>query len=289
MNKACTGNIIWLASYPKSGNTWTRIFLHTLKTGSPLESLSEIESTNGISSSRNQIDRYLGADSMDLSFGDIRKLKQQIFIKWSNKIQEPAIVKTHEKPFAFGQKIIPHEATKKVILIVRNPFDMIASYANHMGTSLNKSVRAICSDVNMLAASRKKGLDQVEQHIGSWSSYINEWQNTFGQNVFLIKYEELKKAPFNTFKNLVKFLNWKHSDDEIQTAIKNSDFQKIKVLENDAGFGEKSSKSQLFFRTGKSGGWRTELTKEMTETLIDKNYNKLLELKYIDKERNIII
>lgn len=287
--KKCSGNIIWLASYPKSGNTWTRIFLHALKSGEPLAHLAELDSTEGISSSRDIASEWLGVDSMDLPLKDIRKLRREIFIKYSDSLQSTVIKKTHEKPFAHGMRIIPHEATKKVILIIRNPFDMIGSYANHMNVSINRACKLICSEFNTLAANDKAGLSQLDQHLASWGTYNQEWLNVFGDEVFVMKYESLKQAPFQTFKSLVRFLEWDYSDEQIKMAVQNSEFKKLQSIETVRGFAEKPLGAQNFFRKGKLGGWRDEISQEMADTIVDKHYDQLLKLEYIDKDRNILV
>ena len=118
---------IWLVSYPKSGNTWVRLFLHALQNNASLESLNKIDSTNGIASSRFIAEEYLGIETSELPDYDIQKLRPQIFTKWAENIKDEAIVKVHDAAFHHGVFTFPKEVTKNVILIVRNPFDMAAS------------------------------------------------------------------------------------------------------------------------------------------------------------------
>ena len=118
---------IWLVSYPKSGNTWVRLFLHALQNNASLESLNKIDSTNGIASSRFIADEYLGVESSELPDKIIQTLRPQIFVKWAENLQDDAIVKVHDAAFHNGTFTFPKEVTKNIILIVRNPFDMAAS------------------------------------------------------------------------------------------------------------------------------------------------------------------
>lgn len=284
-----SGKIIWLASYPKSGNTWTRLFLHALKTGAPIKSFDKIESTNGIGSNRSLFDDYLGIESDELNRRTLQSLRSEVYLEWSNFIKEPIIVKSHDTPFFEGIRIIPEACTRKVVLIVRNPFDMVASYANHMGISIDMAVYSLCDDTTKLAKSKKKYTSQVTQHTGSWSSYYWNWVNAFRSNVHVLKYEDLKQDPFTTFKSLVNYLEWDYSDDEILKAIDNSDFKKLKKVEETKGFKEASKKGNSFFRSGKSGNWKNEISQEHAKQLVDKHYTVLLELGYINVEGNILV
>lgn len=283
------GNIIWLASYPKSGNTWTRLFLQALQTGEPLSTLDKIDSTDGIGSSRAIVDYYLGIDSTEMNQTKLLQYRSQINKLWSDEMEQPTIIKTHDTPFHRGVKIIGKAETKKVILIVRNPFDLTASYANHMSCSIEQAIIALCDKGNRIAKTKTKYPLQVCQHIGSWSSYYNDWKNAFGKDVFVLKYEDLKSDPVLHFSQLVEFLEWDYSSEQIKLAVFNSDFMKLKELEQLGGFKEAPKKGKAFFRSGKAGNWKNEITKEQAEILIDGHYSTLLELAYIDENRNILV
>jgi hypothetical protein len=284
-----TGNIIWLASYPKSGNTWTRMFLHALMTGSPIESFDKIESSTSISSSRMMIDKYLGLDCIDMYQESVHKLRPEIFKLLSDDFTKPTIIKSHDTPFYGSTRIITGASTNKIILVMRNPFDMVASYANHMNISIEDSVNSLCSTRTRIAKSKRKYTAQIAQHIGSWGSYYMDWKNCFRDQVYVIKYEDLKVDPFLNFKGLVEYLDWDHSDEEIKMAIDHSDFKKLKAVEQKNGFIEAPRHDHNFFRAGKSGNWRNEISEEQAQKLVDRHYSVLLELNYIDIKGNILV
>lgn len=285
----CTGNIIWLASYPKSGNTWTRLFLHALKSGKAIESFDSIVSTEGIGSNRILFDHYLGVDSDEMGLNEVNMIRAKVYEFWSAVQLSPIILKTHDTPFHKGIRIISEASTKKVILIVRNPFDMVASYANHMSIDLEKSIYSLNNDANEIAKTKIKYASQLSQHIGSWSSYYLDWKNAFRDNILVVKYEDLKSNPFESFKALVEYLDWKYTDEEIQKAIEHSDFKKVKAVEEEKGFMEAPKKIKTFFRSGKSGNWRNEISEEQAEELVNKHYSTLLELGYVDSEGSILV
>lgn len=284
-----TGNIIWLASYPKSGNTWTRLFLHALINGKPIESFDSIDSTNGIGSSRELFDYHLGADSSEMGELSVNKLRAKVYEFCSADQLKPIILKSHDTPFHKGIRIITASATKKVVLIVRNPFDIVASYANHMSIDNESALNALNREDVVLAKSKKKYQNQLSQHIGSWSSHYLNWMNAFRNNILVLKYEDLKCNPFESFKKLVGYLEWEYSDVQILKAIEHSSFNKVKAVEQEKGFREAPKNISSFFRSGKSGNWRNEITEDQAEVLVDKHFKTLLELDYIDSEGNILV
>ena len=282
--------IIWLASYPKSGNTWVRIFLHALHKGSDdIDDLESIEATNGIASARGMMDEQLGIDSSELPDYDIQKLRPLIYKQLAKESDKDLIIKTHDAAFHGGIMTFPKDATKKVILIVRNPFDMVASYANHMSCSIEHAVLSLCNGKSTLAKSKRKFGSQIQQYMGSWSDFYNSWKNTYREEVVVIKYEDLKQNGFQTFKKIVSAIGWEKTDEQIQKAIDAVDFNKLKKMETEKGFKERPDKTESFFRSGQLGGWKNEISKEQANYLLDRHFYTLLELKYIDNEGNILI
>lgn len=282
--------IIWLTSYPKSGNTWMRLFLHALHTGSSeLQNLDEIEATNGIASSRALIDNNLGVYTSDMPDLDVQKLRGEAYKYWSSTLTEEVIVKVHDAAFHRGIITFPKEVTKKVIFIVRNPFDMVASYANHMGCDIPSAVWMLCDGENALAKSKRKLGSQVTQYMGSWSDYYNSWKNLYREEMIVIRYEDMKHNALNTFRKVVDVLRWNKSDEDILKALEASKFDKLKNLESDKGFKEKPTKTKEFFRKGQTGGWRNEITAEQAQLLVDRHFYTLLELGYIDVKGEILV
>ena len=282
--------IIWLTSYPKSGNTWMRLFLQALHTGgSELENLEEIEATNGIASSRALIDSNLGVYTSDMPDIEVQRLRGEAYRFWSSQLTEDVIVKVHDAAFHRGVITFPKEVTKKVIFIVRNPFDMVASYANHMGCDIETSVMMLCDGNNTLAKSKKSLSTQVAQYMGSWSDFYNSWKNLYRVDMVVIRYEDMKHDSLNTFRKVVNALELNKTDEEIQKAIEATKFDKVKKVEQEKGFKEKPTKTKEFFRKGQTGGWRTEITEEQAQILVDRHFYTLLELGYIDDKGKILV
>ncbi|MFZ9847237.1 MAG: sulfotransferase domain-containing protein [Flavobacteriales bacterium] len=282
--------IIWLTSYPKSGNTWMRLFLHALHTGSSeLQNLDEIEATNGIASSRALIDSNLGVYTSDMPDLDVQKARSEAYKYWSSTLKEDVIVKVHDAAFHRGIITFPREVTRKVIFIVRNPFDVVDSYANHMGCDIKAAVWMLCDGNNMLAKSKGRLTSQVAQYMGSWSDFYNSWKNLYRDDMLVVRFEDMKHDSLNTFRKVVDTLGWVKTDDDILKAIEASKFDKVKSLESNKGFREKPPKTEAFFRKGQTGGWSNEISAEQAQILVDRHFYTLLELGYIDKNGKILV
>jgi aryl sulfotransferase len=279
---------IWLASYPKSGNTWTRIFLSSLLSDKDPD-LNNLK-TDGIISSRNIIDGTLGIDTGDIPERLFNKYRSELYHKWAeSKNKEFLLTKVHDACHNRGILYFPPKITRGVIYIIRNPFDMAASLANHNGTTISKSVKNLCDNSVCLANNHKKLNNQISQFMGSWSYHVESWTNIHRKNILVVRYEDMLNNGLETFKKIVSYLELDYTDEQIQKAIENSSFNKLKEKENQFTFKEKPAKAESFFRSGKVGGWRNEITKEEAQMIIDFNYDKLLKYNYIDQNGNILV
>ena len=280
--------IIWLASYPKSGNTWMRLFLTALQKDTDF-GINEIE-TDGIISSRNIIDSTLGINSAELHENDFLKYRSELYDKWANtKTKETLFIKVHDACTLKGNILFPPKITKGTIYILRNPFDMVASTANHQSMSINKAVQFLCNNKAELAQSKYNLNQQISQHLGTWSEHIISWTNVHRNNMLLIRYEDLLHNSLETFTKVVNYLELNYSQEKIIRAIDQVSFDKIQEKEKKEKFKETPKKTELFFRSGKSGGWRNEITQDQANYIVDCNYESLLKYGYINENGDILV
>jgi len=279
---------IWLASYPKSGNTWTRLFFTALL--KETVNINEIQ-TDGIISARNIIDSQLGIDSSDLTEKDFLKYRARMYHSWceSQVQKEYLLMKVHDACVREGYVLFPPEITRGTVYILRNPFDMVASSANHHNVSNEKAVRMICSNSHTLAGTGKKLNTQVSQYLGTWSYHLQSWENVHRDNMLVIRYEDMKSQPMETFSKLVNYVGLDYTSDQILRAIDEVSFSKIQQQEKEKAFKEAPKNTKQFFRSGKVGGWRDEITEDQIKLIIDTNYQSLLKHGYISKEGDVLV
>lgn len=277
--------ILWLASYPKSGNTWLRAFLANLFTNArqPVDinklphfafaeyRLEFYERLAG--KSRDQLD--------DKALNQLRPAVQK-YLATSNQGQT-VMVKTHAAmAFQDGIPTILPEATSGAVYVVRNPLDVTVSYAHHVGIDYDRAVEAMGLSTNMLATSG----DFCFQLLGSWSDHVRSWVDAGkkGLPLHVVRYEDLHRQPEKAFGGIVKFLKLPKNDERLSRAIQNASFRELKKQEDATGFIEKSKKADRFFRKGEIGGWRDELNADQVAKIIDAHRAVMQEFDYLTRE-----
>jgi hypothetical protein len=285
------GNILWLASYPKSGNTWFRIFLSNLFGEEEAVDINKITSTNGIASVRSTFDEICGLEASDLSFEEIDNLRPKLYRIISGEAKKTIFIKVHDA-YTFlenSNPMFPPNATKGVIYIIRNPFDVAVSYANHSSCSIQKCIGMMCEDKHGLNDKSHKLTNQLRQKLLTWSNHVNSWTKAAtGHNVHIMRYEDMKLAPLETFTAAVKFSGLNFEQDAILKAIQNSSFEKLQKQEKEKGFKERSDKAEVFFRKGQIGSWREELNKEQVNQIIKDHAEVMKKYGYLTQDGKIV-
>lgn len=277
------GKAVWLVSYPKSGNTWFRCFLSALFTGEV--NLSKL-STDGIFSSRGIFDNNFGINSRLLTENEVNNALPHIFTHFIGSAEKLLFIKVHDayQKNELNKDIFPKKVTHKVIYLVRNPLDIVASFANHNNSTIDKTIQLMNSSEGTLGRSRNIKLNtnnQFGQFMGSWSDHYMSWTSQKKLDVKVIKYEDMLANSFYTFKESVKHMGIECSDSRIKKAIKLSSFSKLSKSEQKHGFKEKNAKSEVFFRSGKKGGFVDELSKIQINNILQKHSKVMKKLKYI--------
>ena len=270
-------NIVWLASYPKSGNTWFRVLLSNLFSGSSQAvHINDLTETT-ISSNRTIIDSYLGIHSSELTAEEIDKLRPQVFRSFSDEKEGTAYIKTHEAwtVNSKGNPIFPEEITKGVVYIIRNPLDIAISFSHHNNETIDNTISILNDDHSKLCEEKDKLYIQTQQLLRSWSNHVNSWIQDSKLPVHIIRYEDMLDDPFYSFKSAIEFLNLQYKDEEIWNAIANSSFDTLKAMETKDGFKERGMYSEAFFRKGKSDDWESGLTSSQTREIV-LHHNKIM-------------
>ncbi|EDM69422.1 sulfotransferase [Roseobacter sp. AzwK-3b] len=174
------------------------------------------------------------------------------------------LVKTHNiAGDVGGVTLIPRELTRSVVYIVRNPLDMVISYANHFGLEKAAAVDAIGRSDNVVMGDDAS----VIQFLGSWSEHVQSWAKGVDKNTLIIRYEDMLENPTATFTDLLQHLGVPVHSGRLQRAIKFSQFDELAKQEASVGFGEKSAYADRFFGAGKSGRWRDELSDDLVKQI----------------------
>jgi aryl sulfotransferase len=260
-------NLIWLASYPKSGNTWLRAFLSNLSftTDKPV-SISQMTPKYWANDKR-LIEKYADFEPSELTDKEIFKLRPEIYKQHSIASPNFPYLKIHDALHNNENNIpiIPLECTYKVVYLVRNPLDIAVSLAHHQQQSFDKTIEFMSDLKAVLGKDSYQYNPNSLEVLLSWTEHVKSWLNS-DTDLLLVKYEEMQQDPLKTFSKLAKFLELDYTVDAIKKAIAFSDFMILKEEESKVGFGNKNLKSNSsFFRAGKLGSGREELTLEQIE------------------------
>ena len=255
--------IIWLASYPKSGNTWLRMFLKSyfLKPNEKFSLGGSINDTFKPQSFPDQ--KILDHLKIDYSkFSDIAK-NWEAMQDYINLNKRTNYVKTHSAMCSVGSyKFTSLRNTKGGIYMVRDPRDVIVSLSDHMGINHEQTFHHMSSSLNFEYPS--SGDKRYEKSLmGTWSDHYKSWKNFKSCKILIIKYEDMVLDEINTFTKVINYLNEiddvEFDSNKLAKALKQTQFQELQKLEKAEGFEEKG-KGNFFFRKGKIGSWKDEVS-----------------------------
>lgn len=277
--------IVWLASYPKSGNTWFRTFLTNYLRDA--EAPADINDLDGgpIASARHPFDEAVGYDSGEMTFDEIDALRPEVYRQWARESTGTKYCKVHDAYTLLpdGRPLIPSDATACALYFVRNPLDVCVSFAHHSGHDrFDRMIRAMGDPEYSFCATDATETNQLRQKLLSWSGHFLSWADTPALRVHVMRYEDMKAKPEETFGAAVRFAGLPEDPARLKKALAFSHFDELQKQEKSAGFGEKMPRAKSFFRRGETGSWRDSLTPEHTAKIIGDHRDVMRRLGYLD-------
>ena len=282
--------IIYLASYPKSGNTWFRVFLTNLRgeEDGPAQ-INRLDSTP-IASARGIFDDETGIEASDLTMNEIDRLRPEVYEQLAAAADETLFMKVHDAYTANDKNIplFPEKATAGVIYIIRNPLDVVISFADHSGWDYDKAISRMDDEKSAFCAKPKRLHNQLRQTLLSWSSHVKSWTEQSFFPVCVLRYEDMKQNSVETFEKAVQFSGLEYGREEILKALELSSFEELRRQEKEDGFKEKSPSSDMFFRKGEVGAWREELSEAQARRIIDHHRIVMQRFGYLDTNDEVV-
>ncbi|MDH0895944.1 MULTISPECIES: sulfotransferase domain-containing protein [unclassified Pseudomonas] len=276
--------IYWLASYPKSGNTWLRAFLcNLLADGDEPADINALH-TGGIASSRAWLDEALGIDSADLTAEEIEALRPAAY-RWQRHLGKVAYLKIHDAYHldGHGEPLVSHEGTLGALYIVRNPLDVAPSVADHFGIGLDEAIDRMADSQWVLGRSEHRLKQQVQQRLLSWSEHVLSWVDAAGLRCHAMRYEDMQRDALATFTAAARFLHLPDDPQRVGKAIRFSDFAELQRQEHERGFRERSPRAARFFRQGRIGDWRERLTPGQIRRIVTRHAEVMRRFGYLDE------
>jgi Sulfotransferase domain len=273
------GGIIWLASYPKSGNTWTRTFIHNLflDPDKPVD-INAIGSMTIGDGSKTTYEKIGGKPFDAFTPEEVAALTPKVHRAYTNTHPDSVFVKTHSVVGSLHNvPLITMEYTVGAIYIIRNPLDVVISLSDHYGYTLDEGIEMMNRSRPVAIPSKAK----IPQIYGSWSAHVGSWHQMKGVPMMTMRYEDMLKRPTKVFGTLAKFLGLNPPRKRLEKAIKFSSFKILKKQEEAKGFKEKSAKNDRFFRVGKTGQWKEVLTDDQVKRIVDCHHGLMKEFGYL--------
>jgi aryl sulfotransferase len=284
------GNIYWLASYPKSGNTWMRLLLtnYLRNTDQP----ADINSLDGgpIASARQAFDDHVGLEASDLTQDEIERYRPFVYEQMSEQASEALFLKVHDAftYTRFGYPLISKTATAGVIYMLRNPLDVAVSFAHHSASTVERMVRKMGEADFAFLDNPHQLYNQLVQRLLTWSGHVLSWVDEPGLRLLVVRYEDLQADTAAAFTGVLRFCGLDIDPPRLEKAVRFSQFEQAQKQEAEYGFGEKMPGAESFFRRGQVGSWRDELNPELAQKLIADHARVMQRFGYLDEKGELI-
>jgi len=279
--------ILWLASYPKSGNTWIRSLLSAYLFSSDGNfNFKLLNNIKQFSSEQGMLNNNLSS-------------QEKIYKNWIpaqekiNQNNEIHILKTHNALCNInGYNFTNKFNTIGVVYIVRDPRNLIISISNHYNLSQEEAYDFIINKKKIIFPKILKESNDYNKNdfnfLSDWSGHYKSWKDINFCPIKVIKYEDIIKNDHEVFMSTLKFTSkfFKINIDEkkINNVLSSTSFEKLREMENKHGFEESvvsshNNKKNKFFNLGKNNNW-----KKLLDNKIQKKVEKIFEKEMIELE-----
>ena len=279
--------IIWLASYPKSGNTWVRSIISTLLYSNDGNFNFELIKKVSQFPEKKYFKEFID------DFGNFNKIKEswilaQDTINLDNQIK---ILKTHQGKYNVGKDSFTNDRnTLATIYIVRDPRTLVSSISNHYTLTLDEAFNFLITP--QIIGNSKRWEDKetgMKCLLGKWNDHYRSWTRD-KSNLLLIKYEDLIKNPENELEKIInflkKYLNVETNKNKNKKILETTSFKSLKEMEQKSLFKEnvlnkKDDSKVNFFHLGPANNWKDNLDEDVKNKIEKNFYQEMAELEYL--------
>jgi aryl sulfotransferase len=275
-------HLVWLASYPKSGNTWMRAFLTAYLAGPGADlDVNELDASLH-AASRPLFDRVVGYPASDLTAEEIDDLRPDVYRAVDDEAAGPLFLKVHDawRRNRSGAAVFPADASRVAIVIVRNPLSVAPSMAHHSGLTIDQAIDRM-NDPHATLADQAGHLDpQLPQPMGTWGQQVASWLDQDQIPTHLVHYEHLRTDPRDQFARVLAACGIDPDPAGVDDALERTRFERLQAAEREGGFRERPLGSAGFFRSGTVDGWRAELSTDQVARIAGDHRDVMRRLGY---------
>lgn len=263
------GQIVWIASYPRSGNTWVRYFLMVLigvlRGESAPPDINKLYRFSTWDALNIWWVKRLGGLPSDASKDAVAAGRVAVHQEIAAEGPPISFVKTHSfLGRTRGHPTINDKVTLGAVYLVRNPLDVAVSSARYLNLPLATAVERM----------NRRGYETFNQGAGvyepygSWSENVESWTGRGLKSVLALRYEDLLATPEEAFGRLARHIGIKASPEQLAAAIERSAFARLAEQEREKSFIERPPSARRFFESGRAGQWQDALPTELAEQLV---------------------
>lgn len=276
--------IIWIASYPKSGNTWLRSLISSYYFSKDKFNLSDLKTIPNFS-----VNDFINDNLIIQNGVDVAKQWLNVQREINKNYKKTLFFKTHNACVAINNNLFTDSNnTAGCIYVVRDPRNVITSYKNFEKKTYEEILYHMKNKEAYLF-SQKKGEYKSYEFIGSWADNYNSWfHNKLGVPICLIKYEDLVKDTLGELRKIIDFIanvqnikNYSFNIEKAERVVVDASFENLSKMERDGDFNEARS-NQKFFNMGERNNWQKLLPVSIKKNIEQCFYSEMKELNYLN-------
>ena len=275
----------WLASYPKSGNTFLRLLLEAYKCNG-LPDINHMTVSHGDAG----LPLMQGVSPLpvnELGFRGEALLRPAALLHLYARLTNPVITKTHWANLSPKDlpPFIPKDFTRKAVYVVRDPRDIFSSLSDYFGFAHKATVEAMRSKEFILGG-EQSGASRCM--VSTWSNHVSSWVGEKDFPVHVVKYEDMVESPERELREVIEFMDigWDIDESRLSVAADSVAISKMRRAEKESGFRENRGRGESFFNEGGSR-WRHELGPKWIKQIEEDHGEVMRLLGYLDEKVKI--
>jgi len=242
--------LVWLASFPKSGNTWMRALFADLSAGTAAD-INRLEVDDGdYPGSKDWLVERTQVDPDLLPLADLERLRARAHDAHAAGLTTMQLVKIHDALLGVSGVPVTGAASRAVVYVVRDPRDVAVSAMHHFGLTTAGALAMLDGDHGPFG-----GGWMLPYRLGDWSSHVEAWTAHPTLPVVAVRYEDLLAEPERRFAAVLAALGVAAEPAEIAAAVRRTSFAALRRQEEESGFREARLGQERFFRAGRAGQW----------------------------------